>query len=54
MAISSVNVGDLVAHNGEIRTVCRNDFNYSDFMGVTLFGDSYKLGRQKIKLIIKK
>ena len=52
--ISSVKVGDLVVHNEEIKTVCRTDFGYSEFMGITLFGDSYRLGTKKIKLVIKK
>jgi len=42
--ITAIKPGDTVLHHGELRTVCRDDLK-SGFMGVTLFGDSYVLGR---------
>lgn len=46
--ISDVKHGDTVAHQGKIMTVSRNDISYSDFMGRSLFGDSYRLGRKPV------
>jgi hypothetical protein len=41
--IDLISHGDTVEHYGELRTVCSSDIN-SGFMGVTIFGDSYRLG----------
>lgn len=50
--ISDIRPGDTVIHNGVMRTVCRNNINRDPFLGVTLFGDSYNMGRNKIKKVI--
>lgn len=42
--IESIKSGDTIQHNGELRTVCASDIKHSDFMGTTIFGDSYRLG----------
>jgi len=42
--ISTIRQGDTIFHNEAWRTVSGTDIKYSQFMGVTLFGDSYKLG----------
>lgn len=49
--IDQVNPGDTVLHNGHLKTVCKNNINFSTFMGVSLFGDTYNLGHKPIKLI---
>lgn len=49
--ISTIKPFDTVFHNGKIRTVCSNDLSRSGFMGLTLFGDSYRLGYALVKKI---
>ncbi len=46
--ISTVSIGDTVIHNNELATVNKENIKRSDFMGVTLFGDSYRLGTKKV------
>ena len=47
--ISTIKAGDTIEHNGELLTVCNYDIRHSEFMGATLFGDSYRLGRKPVK-----
>lgn len=42
--ISVIRTGDTVEINGHLKTVCGKDIKRDPFMGVTLFGDSYRLG----------
>ena len=46
--ISEIKIGDTILHNGKVRTVCNRTLNYSEFMGTTLFGDSYRIGYKKV------
>ena len=48
VCINSLSVGDVVLHNGKEMTVSRGDIKRCSFFGVTLFGDSYHLGRKKV------
>ena len=50
--ITTIIPGDTVEHNGELKTVCRNNIKRNDFHGVTLFGDSYHGGRVPVKKAI--
>ena len=50
--ISTIKVADTVLHDGHLKTVCRNNLGKSDFMGLTLFGDSYHSGYKKVKKVI--
>lgn len=50
--ISEIRAGDVVRHAGKVVTVGNSDLKSSDFMGVTLFGDSYMLGRKKVEVVI--
>jgi len=53
--ISEIKTGDLVkCKDGFIRTIGKNNINYNSFMGYTLFGDSYKLGREKVQKVLTK
>lgn len=53
--ISQIRVGDVVLHdNNETETVCRKYLKYDSFMGIALFGSSYKLGRTLVKRSITK
>lgn len=47
--ISTISPGDTVEHNGVLMTVCRSDIRRSEFMGISLFGDTYRLGRKPVK-----
>lgn len=49
--ISNIVAGDTVEHNGKITTVCRKDIKKDAFFGVTLFGDSYRIGQQLVKKV---
>jgi len=51
--IGELKTGDTVIHNGEKVTVGKNCVKYSDFMGRTFRGDSYKLGSVKIIKVLK-
>jgi hypothetical protein len=46
-----VKPGDAIRLNGKVRTVCRSDFTRSDFMRLSIFGDSFRLGYQKVELV---
>ena len=42
--ISRIRAGDTVLHDGKMRTVCSKDIRRDLCMGITLWGDSYRLG----------
>lgn len=46
--ISQIRPGDTVFHEGLVRTVCRRKIMQDSFMGVLLFGDSYRLGTRLV------
>lgn len=48
--ISDVRAGDTVLIDGELKTVSNHHINRG-FMGITLFGDSYKLGSIPVKVV---
>lgn len=51
--ISEIRPGDTVIHtDGRIRTVCKSDIHRSQFMGISLFGDTYRLGTIPVKKLI--
>lgn len=43
--VSDIKAGDCIEHQGKLMTVCRKDIK-KGFMGLSIFGDSYRLGRQ--------
>lgn len=47
--ISLIRAGDTVFHEGWVKTVGAKDIKYETFMGYTLFGDSYILGRKPVR-----
>lgn len=52
---SEIKAGDVIMVNGILRTVCNNNIRNDEFMGLTIFGDCYKLGRKPVqKAIINK
>lgn len=50
--ISDICAGDTIMHYGEMKTVCRNNITYSEFMGIKLFGDNYRSGYLPVKKVI--
>ena len=50
--IEQIRVGDTVLHNGEVLTVSGNNLKRSEFMGITLFSNSYNLGYKLVTRII--
>ena len=51
--ISLIRPYDIVLHNNKEENVCSKDIK-KGFMGITLFGDSYRLGTIKVmKKVIK-
>ena len=46
--INKVNSGDTIIHEGVLSTVTSTNIGWSNFMGRTLFGDSYRLGRKLV------
>lgn len=48
----NIGIGDtILCNDGNMRTVCRNNIT-NGFMGLCLFGDSYRLGNEKVKKVI--
>lgn len=51
--ISEIRPGDTILHtDGVVRTVCRKNITRDSFMGISLFGDSYRLGTLPVKKLI--
>lgn len=50
--ISQIMAGDTIEHNGEMVTVGAKDIGGSDFMGRSIFGDSYNLGYKLVTKIV--
>ena len=50
--ISQVKAGDTIVHNGREMTVGHKDIKPDPFMGVSIFGDSYRSGRQKVTRVL--
>jgi len=49
--ISRIRPGDTILHNNKDMTVCKNNIKRS-FCGITIFGDSYRLGTTPVLRII--
>lgn len=50
--IRNIRAGDVVRHDGKDRTVGIKDIKHCDFMGVSLFGDTYNLGHKLVDLVV--
>jgi len=50
--ITEIRPGDTVIHLGLTRTVCRCDI-HRGFMGLTMFGDSYRLGSDLVIVVMQ-
>jgi len=49
--ISRIMVGDTIFHDNKEMTVCSHNIKRDDFMGISIFGDCYKLGTVPVLLI---
>lgn len=53
--ISDIRVGDTIIENGHLVTIGRNSIKRCPFFGITVRGDSYRLGeRLVLKAVIKR
>lgn len=51
--ISQIRPGDTILHtDGMVRTVCPKNITRSSFMGISLFGDTYRLGTLPVKKLL--
>lgn len=48
---SEIKIGDTVIHKGELKTVGNESITNDEFMGLLLFGDSYRLGYKMVELV---
>ena len=48
--ISTIKCGDTIVHDGLMRTVCDGNIKRG-FCGITLFGDSYRMGTLMVTLV---
>jgi len=51
--ISKIKAGDLVVHEGVLKTVCSKDIRTGGFLGTTLWGDSYRAGTLLVKRVVQ-
>ena len=51
--ISRIMPGDTIYHNGKEMTVCKKDITRDDFMGISIFGDCYRLGTTPVLRVLK-
>lgn len=49
--INNIVSGDTIFYRGKIRTVSNSDIKYSNFMGKSIFGDTFKLGYVKVQKV---
>lgn len=49
--ITRINPGDAILHCGVIRTVCAENIKNTPGVGITIFGDSYRLGYLPVKKV---
>lgn len=50
--IDEIRAGDTVEINGVLKTVGRNNIKAGGFCGTTLWGDSFKSGRELVRKVV--
>ncbi len=50
--VSQISAGDTIVFDGKITTVNKENIKRDPFMGITLFGDSFKLGKKLVEKVI--
>lgn len=48
--IRDIRAGDIVVRDNIPTTVCNRDIKRDEFMGITLFGDTYNLGYKPVTI----
>ena len=49
--ICRIRVGDLVLHEGQVKTVTKTNIGGDAFMGRAIWGDCYHSGHKKVKRV---
>lgn len=51
--ISTIKIGDtIISNDGIERTIGKGNIKRDDFIGITIFGDSYNLGYKLVKKVV--
>ena len=50
--ISGIRPGDTILFDGHLRTVCDSDIKFDGFTGITIFGDSYRIGMLPVHKVV--
>ena len=50
--ISQIMPGDTVEYKGHLKTVSKRNLGWTEFFGISLFGDNYQLGTIKVRKVI--
>ena len=50
--ISQISAGDTIVHDDKLTTVSGNNIKRDSFMGITLFGDSYRSGTKPVNKVV--
>ena len=50
--ISKIKGGDAILFHGQVKTVSNCDIKFDKFMGITIFGDSFKLGYELVTRVL--
>ena len=51
--ISQISAGDvIICGDGVERTVCKKDIKKDNFMGISIFGDCFKSGRELVTKVL--
>ena len=50
--ISQIRIGDtIISKDGHMRTICKSNLGGDNFIGKTINGDSYKMGKELVKKV---
>ena len=52
VGVNDINAGDTIMLYGDMKTVCKKDISRGGFCGTSIFGNSFKGGREKVKKVI--
>ena len=51
--ISTISIGDsIICNDGFERTIGKNNIKKDSFLGISIFGDTYRLGRLPVKKVV--
>ena len=52
VSIDSIVPGDVIIHEGVMKTISKSSIGKDSLLGKTLFGDSYNSGYKPVKLVV--